>query len=325
MDFKKLLESTGLKPNSVKLYTSRLNKLHNEFSGNSNNLNYLLDTENIMNYINGLNSTDNKLANLNAILKVITDSNTIKFYTEKRNDLNKVKFEKYKNNVKTDDFIDFKILLNATPPPNFNDCILRDSSRGSVEKVINDMMLFISVRYPLRLSLYDINVVRKKNLMNDTTKNYLYITNNGISFIMNEFKNVKQMGQQTIKMFESDAKIVREYLKFLKRNNVSSNKFILNYYIKVIEFSSADMFAKKLKNLLKKKLNKDITMNQIRSSYETALIQSAEYNKMTNEAKEQAHARLLHTPFMANLAYNKIEPPKVQTRLSDKKCECCGK
>ena len=39
-------------------------------------------------------------------------------------------------------------------------------------------------------------------------------------------------------------------------------------------------------------------MNMIRSSYETALIQSPEYQKMTNDAKEQARARLLHARFM---------------------------
>ena len=39
-------------------------------------------------------------------------------------------------------------------------------------------------------------------------------------------------------------------------------------------------------------------MNMIRSSYETALIQSPKYQQMTNDAKEQAHARLLHAGFM---------------------------
>jgi hypothetical protein len=42
------------------------------------------------------------------------------------------------------------------------------------------------------------------------------------------------MGQQTIKLFDEDAKIVREYLKFLKSNGINSNKLVLNYYIKAM-------------------------------------------------------------------------------------------
>ena len=63
------------------------------------------------------------------------------------------------------------MLLDATSAPDFN---------SSVEKVINDMMLYIPIRYPVHLSLYDINIVRNKSVMNDTTKNHLYITNNSI-------------------------------------------------------------------------------------------------------------------------------------------------
>ena len=60
------------------------------------------------------------------------------------------------------------------------------------------------------------------------------------------------MEQQTIKVFDSDAIIIRNYLQFLKKNNVNSNSFILNCYLILLEFSSADMYAKKLKFLLRK-------------------------------------------------------------------------
>ena len=60
------------------------------------------------------------------------------------------------------------------------------------------------------------------------------------------------MKQQTIKVFDSDAIIIRNSLKLLKKNNVNSNSFILNCYLILLEFSSADMYAKKLKKLRKK-------------------------------------------------------------------------
>lgn len=312
MDFVKLLESTDLKPASVNLYAIKLKQLHNEFGRNSDNLDYLLDTERIMNYINGLNSTDNKLAVLNSILKVISNDRAVKYYQKIRNDLNKVKFDKYKNNVQNENFVHYQTLLDATPAPDFN--------KDSLEKVIFDVMLYFSVRYPMRLTLHNIEVVRNKADMNDNKKNYLYVNNNGVSFVMNNFKNIDSMGKQVIKLFDSDAIVARNYLKFLKKNNVESKRFILNYYLKPLEYK-VDMYARNLKKHLKKKIGKDITMNTIRQSYSSALIQSDAYQQMTNEAKEQAHARVLHNTFWANAVYNKIEPPKVQTRSSAKPCE----
>lgn len=205
MDYKKLLEeTTSLKPASIKLYSIKLKQLDKELGNNDNNLNYLLNTKNVMDYIVKLNSTDDKLATLNSILKVIKNDKATRYYQKVRNDLNKVKFDTYKNNTKCDEFVDYKILLDATPAPDFN---------SSVEQIINDMMLYISIRHPMRLILWDINIVRNKNLMTDTNKNYLYITNNSMSFVLNNFKNVGQMGQQTVKVFDNDAKIIRSYIK----------------------------------------------------------------------------------------------------------------
>lgn len=310
MNYKeKIIEilSKDLKPTSVKLYSIKLNKLYNDLGGKDNNNNHLKDTNKVLKYLEGL-KTDDKLAFLNSIIKIgIND----KIYIDERTKLNSEKIDKYKNNVKSADFVEFKELLRVTPAPNFND---------SVEKVIHDFMMFISIRHPLRLILWNINVVRNKSLLSDTKKNYLYITNNGMSFVLNQFKNIANMGQQTIKLFDEDAKIVRDYLKFLKSKGINSNKLVMNYYIKAIEYSSVEVYSRNLKKMLKQRTGKAITMNHVRSSYETALIQSEHYKNMSNEAKQQAHARILHSGFIANLAYNKVEPSKVT-----KPCECCGK
>lgn len=295
MDFKKILE-VDLKPSSVKLYNIKLNKLHKELGNNANNIKYLLDTKKVMTYLNGLNSNDDKLAYLNAILKVITNKKVADYYKEQRNKFNKIKLDNYKNNVKNDNFIDYQELLKYSPKPNFND---------DLEKVINDMVLYISVRYPMRLSLYNIRIARsKKNISNNL--NYLYITNKDVKFLMNDFKNIDSMGAVEIEVNEEDKQLIKDYLKFLTNNNVKTEFLLYNYYKGVIPFSSTDMYSRKLKKLLNNIFNADLTMNDIRKSYETNLIQSDKYKTMTNNEKIKQHQKLLHTPFMANLAYNKV-------------------
>lgn len=298
-----------LKPASVKLYSIKLNKLYNDLGGKDNNNNHLKDTNKVLKYLEGL-KTDDQLAYLNSIIKIgIND----KVYIDTRTKLNSGKISKYSQNTKCDDFVEFKELLKVCPAPVFSD---------SVEKVINDFMLFISIRHPMRLSLWNIDVVRNKALLSDKSKNYLYITNNGMSFIMNNFKNVATFKPQAIKVYDTDAKIIREYLKFLKANNINSNKLVLNFYIKAIEYSSPEVYSRNLKKFLKQRTGKAITMNSVRTSYESALIQSDAYKNMTNEDKQQHHARLLHSGFIANLAYNKVEgcPKK-----SGETCNCCDK
>ena len=140
---------------------------------------------------------------------------------------------------------------------------------------------------------------------------------------MNNFKNVATFGKQKIKVFDNDAKIIRNYLKFLKDNKVNSNKFILNYYLQVLEYSP-DMYARNLTKKLLKSTGKKITMNQVRSSYETALIQSDAYKQMSNQEKDEAHKRLLHSTYTAQSIYNKVEGCS-DTRSETKPCKCCGK
>jgi hypothetical protein len=296
MDYKKLLEDKELRPASVKLYSIKLKQLDKELGNKEKNLNFLLNTKKVLDYINTLNSNDNKLANLNAILKVIEDAEKIKYYQKVRNDLNKIKFEKYKDNVKTDAFVEYDKLLEATPAPDFT---------KSLQDVINDTMLYFSVRYPMRLILPFVEVVRDKKKIQDN-KNYIYITKNGASFYLNDFKNVQTLGKQVVKLPAGDFEIVKKYLQFLKINGVKSNRFILNFYLKPLEYGGVDMYARNLKKHLKQRLNKDITMNDIRKSYSSALIQSPEYQNMTNSQKEVEHNKILHNTFWSNLVYNRV-------------------
>lgn len=294
---KEELSKTGLKPASVKLYSIKLNKLYNILKGKDNNNNHLLNKSNVMEFINALSSVDDKLAYLNSIIKIINNESLKNYYTNERNNLNKQKFDKYKNNVQSDDFINYDRLLDVAYKPDFTQ---------DIKTVLNQMLVYMSVRYPIRLSLWNIKIAKSKKDIKPN-ENYLYITTKTMKFIMQNFKNIDSMGPQEIDIEKEDQIIIRNYLKYLSQYLSKVEYLLYNYYNKILEISSTDMYARILKRLLNKRLNREITMNNIRHAYESKLMQSDEYKNMTNAEKEKAHLRLLHTGHIAEMVYNKVK------------------
>lgn len=295
---KEELRKTGLKEGSIKLYSIKLNKLYNDLKGKENNNNHLYITKNVMNYINKLNSIDDKLAYLNAIIKIIQNEEQLqKYYIEHRNKFNKIKTENYKHNTQPANFVDYDTLLKISPKPDFN---------KDIKSVLYEMLLYMSIRYPMRLSLWNMKIAKTTRSIKPN-ENYLYITTKTAKFIMQDFKNISSMGIQEIELDKEDAQTVREYLKYLSNHLKKIEYLLYNYYNKeIIKYSSTDIYARVLQRLLTQKLTKDITMNNIRHAYESKIIQSPDYYKLTNAEKEKLHKRLLHTTETANANYNKV-------------------
>lgn len=290
------LSKTGLKPNSIKLYSIKLNKLHKDLKIEDINNEFLNDYNKIIEYLDSLKSVDDKLANLNAIIKIL-DNNELKLkYIELRTDLNKIKFDNYKDNIKSNNFVDYQELLDISKNVNF--------SSKNIKEILNDILLYISVRYPIRLQLSNIRIIKnKKNIKPDI--NYIYITVKKAQLIMQDFKNINSLGKTIIDIDNEDFIIIKEYLKFMK-HFIDNQEFLLyNYHNKLIPYTS-DIYARTLKTILNKKLNKDLTMNDIRKSYETNLINSDLYKTLTNNEKDIMHKRLLHSMGIAHRIYNKV-------------------
>lgn len=298
--FIKLLEDADLSKSSIKLYNIKLRQLDDKF--NISNKDVLEESKlqylDILEFIESLKTNDNKLAYLNAMIKYmdLIKANRYKdIFVDERNKINKLKFKSYDNNIKNCNFLDYKILLAGT----------QDIDNMTIKSTLETFMLFLSVRYPIRLSLWNMRIARsKKNI--DETKNYLFIKNKGYSFIMNDFKNVKSFGKYEFDLDEEDFPVIKNYLKKISTILPKQEFLLYNYYQGIIPFSSPDIYSKKLKKLLKDKFEKDLTMNDIRRSYESELIQSDRYKNMTNEQQKKEHAKLLHSTSVARLCYNKV-------------------
>ena len=305
MSYKKIIteefKKTNLKDNSIKLYTIRLNNLYNDVGGVNNTNDHLNDTKKIMNYINKSNSLETKVAYLNAITKILEDGNIKDIYTAERKLINNQKFKNYKTNIKPEGFTDYNKLLEASPAPDFTQ---------GVKTVLYDFLLYISVRYPLRLNLWDMKIITKKKDINEN-ENYLYMSSKKMTIIMNNFKNINSMGKQEIEIENIDKPVIKEYIKFLKKHlkaqKLNMEYLLYNFYNnEIIPLSSKDIYGRILSRLLKKKLDKDLTMNDIRHSKESGLIQSEEYKTLTNKEKDDRHKKLLHNTNTANVYYNKV-------------------
>ena len=295
---------TNLSKQTIKLYSIKLNQLYKNFNADyDEDFELLSNFQTIINYVDSLDvSNDNKLAFLNAITLIVRNSkndnvfNTLQKYIKFRNELSTKKFDKYKDNTKNENFIEYDKLLSLTPSPDFKNDI--------PETILNKMLLWISVRHPLRLSLYNVEIIKSKKEIYDS-KNYFYITPRKLYFLMNDFKNVKIIGKQVIEITDKEhIKIFRDYIKYLNKNGL--NQFLLwNFFRKPMPLISSEMYAHVLNKLLQKN-NLNITMNDIRKAYETKLINSDYYKTLTNRKKELEHKKLLHSPNIANMVYNKV-------------------
>lgn len=312
-----------LSDGSIKLYGYKLNKLlshfgyiskdesskkkYNENDFDISNFKFINDYDKVIDFIeNSGFKNDNKIAYLNAILALykygnlsFLDKDLEPLYSNNRNEFNTLKFQMYKDNTKNPDFIDYQELLNLTQPANLK------LNNTKIEDVLDRMILYFSVRYPLRLDLYNVKIVTLKKDLN-SEDNQLYISNKNISFYMNKFKNVSAIGPQVIHITDDDEKkVIRAYLKYLKHYNLESH-LLWKFRFKPYTFATANAYGKALSDIFTKFINKKVTMNDIRRSYESNLINSERYKQLTNKQKEAEHLRLLHSMFAAQYYYNKV-------------------
>lgn len=214
----------GLSPNSIKVYISQLVKLNN--GNNLTDINFLLDTKNIMDKIKDLKDNTRKtyLAMLNSILSMY-DKPRFKIakevYFKEMMELDKKHRDSEKTNeksntqkenwIKWDDVKKVKKELEDNVNKFINNRVINNQQYNIL---LNYLLLSLYTDIPPRRNDYkDMFVVKKWNPKMNTDKNYYSLADNRMIF--NVYKTAKKYGQQIAEIEKSNPliNIIKKYLK----------------------------------------------------------------------------------------------------------------
>jgi hypothetical protein len=166
---------------------------------------------------------------------------------------------------------------------------------------------------PIRNDLESVAVFKKDKVLDPNIKdsfNYIQKKENEFIFYLNQYKTVKKYGAKKIIYSKSeDPQIYNLFKKIIKFNKP---------FLIVNDNNNNNLDDKQISALIIKifenYLNKHVSINTIRHIYETELINSEEYKKMSMTQKKALHNELMHDFTTAHTDYNKINMP-IQTNL----------
>jgi len=165
---------------------------------------------------------------------------------------------------------------------------------------------------PIRNDLESVAIFKKLlDPSTNNTLNYIQKKDKEFIFYLNQYKTVKKYGAKKIIYSKSeDPEIYNLFKKIMKfnkpflivndtNNNPLDDKQISALIIKIFE----------------NYLNKHVSINTIRHIYETELINSEEYKKMSMTQKKAKHDELMHDFTTAHTDYNKINMPQEEEQI----------
>jgi hypothetical protein len=168
--------------------------------------------------------------------------------------------------------------------------------------VLDYVTLYLNIHYPLRLVWPSVFLSKVDG------GNYL----EGNQLFLNDFKNVRLMGAQTIMLDRDAISLIKQYLDFLSNTlDETPTKLLYRLFngnVGPYDYTTETQgrFSKVLGAIFKRHNGQSLSMNMIRHIVESNVIQSPDYAGLTNREKNDIHARLLHSSQAANVSYNKI-------------------
>jgi hypothetical protein len=313
---KDTVDKLNIKDITKKNYLQRILTLHNKLYHETpkSDLNFLNNTENIINFINSeYTSAETQKSFLVAIKSIITylefDNSIIEKYniiiSQKRKEID----NKNMNNVKDDKYheIDKKlwekilIELKQKITSEYGKLYISKNEITNQRKYNNyvrlleeyKLLMYYFYQAPTRLEIYNCFLTKSDVNLNYIKDGYYHVNN---------YKNIKSMGKQKIKLHEKINDMVNNLLI------INHGECLFNQYVnhKIVSFNTSKTFGKYITRTLKKYFNVEMSINTLRKSYESNLIQSLEYQKLTNFEKIKKHNELLHGINIANKIYNKV-------------------
>jgi len=298
-----------------------LKSLKKNIDPDSNNFNFLKNFNVVSKYVleSSKNPTTlkNKILTVKSILKIANEKSADK-YDKLANSLIEKSDEARGNNIIDEDkWISYDEMKNI--PNLIADDIkfVYDKIFLSYDEIDNLKTISAKFKYFRMLTDYIIAVlyclqppVRADYgiMLLKPGKDSNWLDTNRLVVNFQDFKNVKKMGPISWTLIEPVKSNLKQYISIL--NYIIDNPKYLLYMIGAKTFKpfTRETFAVFVARLLHKYTNKKISLNTLRHVYETAVVNSDDYNKLSINQKKELHSKLLHSAATGS-DYQKVDNP----------------
>jgi hypothetical protein len=295
MDLKTAIKKArDIKDNSINSYIISLTKLNDNKT--FDDLDFLKDKEKIKEKMENLALTTkkNRITAIIVALGAVDEEkykDLIEYYKKILEELTALYFENIKKNIKTDkedknwtSLKSLKKVMNAYKRDIAEREILKKNNVSNKELMLFQNYLITALYLllpPIRLDYAPMTIIKNKEQM-EKDKNYLLnLSRNKKRFIIQEFKNSKNMGTQEIPIPKELNSILNNWLKL----NKSENFLINNRGGSLSSNGLGKLITKAFKPL-----NKNINLGLLRKIYISEHIDKDAIKKAENLASKMLHS-----------------------------------
>ncbi len=325
----KYINKFDIKDITKKDYITKITLLRNKLYPKLNTTNFLKNYEKIISFIEtNYTNKETKKSLYKTILKFIDDKKKYKIlYRNEFNKLFEIINENNKNNIINENmknkwisFEEMRCKLNSYEnllKNKYKNIFLNNETlkllnvkekQEYIKKLFNYIIVYIYVyKPPLRNDYWDVKILYKNTLENKN-ENYFDIGNSIL--ILNDFKNFKSMGKQQQILSENIYKLLKNWVEINNEIFNTSIEYLFPMYhsnLKISNWLNGSSFSNKIKKCFLFVIGIDLNINLLRKIYETEIMKSPEYLKMTNNEQDKKHLELLHSNSAAREFYQKKE------------------
>ena len=287
----------------------------------STDFGFLNNTDEVKDRINRSDNVNTQWVSLWHVLQAIASDTTVvsadakKVYKEFADELKVNRDAKNDNNLATEKQATalqnalphyqeelHKIISNLFSSNGFEYAPLKVAEIKSLKSLfINELqdltILALYLYQPaLRNDWANLHITSKKTGL-DPKKNYLYIKGNLMQLIMHTYKTDKHMGEQVINIRPELVKLLKIWLPVVQRKTGDKLAKPFMYTINSKQFehiANGDAMRRKIPRIGGRVLGIDLSINDYRVLWETAIQSDPVYQQLTVAEKKKLHHELLH-------------------------------
>ena len=295
-------------------------ELSKQFPG-ATNFSFLNNTKDVKDRINRSDNVNTQWVSLWHVLQaiqsdpIVASADAKKFYKELADEIKVKRVAKNDNNVATEKQATAlqnalphyqeelrKLITNLFNSNGLEYAPLKPSEIKSLKSsfinelqdhAINALYLF---QPALRNDWADLHLTDKKTGL-DPKKNYLYNKGSVMQLIMHVYKTDKHMGEQVITVRPELVKLLKIWIPIVKQRTGDKLAKPFMYTINSKQFdhiANEDAMRRKIPRISGRLLGSDLSINDYRVLWETAIQSDPVYQSLTVAEKKKLHHELLH-------------------------------